>query len=64
MILNIRGTHGHADLGRGKRVPEADGSTVPYAHNSRSQRGKGKDTGNPRNGGTICPTLLIGQNAC
>ena len=46
------------------RGPEADGSTAPYTHNSGSQQGKGENTANPRNGGTICPTLLIGHKAC
>ena len=63
-MSHIRGTHGQAQLSRSKGGPEADGSTAPYTHNSGSQQGKGENTANPRNGGTICPTLLISHKVC
>ena len=33
-----------------------------YTHNSRSQQGKGENTVNPRNSGTICPILYTSAN--
>ena len=64
MMSHIRGTHGQVHLSRRKRVPEMDGSTASYTHNSGSQQRKDENAMNPRNGDTICPTVLIGQNAC
>ena len=60
----IRGIHDQVQLSRGKRGPKTDGSTIPNTHDGRSQQGKGENAANPRNSGTIYPTLLIEQKAC
>ena len=60
----IRGIHDQVHLSRGKRGPKMDGSIIPNTHDGKSQQGKGENAANPRNSGTIYPTLLIEQKAC